>query len=194
MSTYGQILNNITSYNLKDIDLNILYLDLLDKYNNKTLIDMAFYDLFEYEYEYIQETIEERIKRKDTQFRNQVIDKYKRCIITNKPLKYCQVAHIYPFSLSNETEKYDPDNALLLCSEFHIGFDHKEPDFIINPDLKCIELSEEILSDSTMSDYHKYHNKKIDITDKNIYYLKKKYNLFKIYFNSFLNTSHIILS
>lgn len=143
---------------------------------------MAFYDLFEFEYiqtNTIQETTEERIKRKDKYFRNQVIDKYKRCIITNKPLKYCQVAHIYPFSLSNETEKYDPDNAFLLCSDFHIGFDHKEQDFIINPNTQVIEISEAILTDLTMLEYHKYHNKKIELTDKNIYYLKKKYNLLK---------------
>jgi hypothetical protein len=183
MSTYEQILNDITSYNLEDIDLNILYLDILDKYNNKTLIDMAFYDLFEYEHtdefieETIQETTEERIKRKDTHFRDRVIEKYKRCIITNKPLKYCQVAHIYPYALSDETEKYDPYNALLLCSDFHIGFDHTDTDFIINANLKCIELSEFILSDLTMSEYHKYHNKKIELSDRNIYYLKKKYNL-----------------
>jgi hypothetical protein len=130
-----------------------------------------------FDFEYTQETTEERIKRKDTNFRNQVIEKYKRCIVTNKPLKYCQVAHIYPYAMSDETEKYDPDNALLLCSDFHIGFDHKEQDFIINPTTQSIELSEQILADNTMSDYHKYHNKKIDLSDSSIYYLKKKYNL-----------------
>ena len=187
MSTYEQILNDINKYNLENTDLNSLYLnslylDIFDKYNNKPLLDMAFYDLFEFEYTQnefneFNKTTEERIKRKDTQFRNQVIDKYKTCIVTDKPLKYCQVAHIYPYCLSDETEKYDPDNALLLCSDIHIGFDHIEPDFKINPDLKCIELSDQILADQTMSDYHKYNNKKIELSNKNIYYLKKKYNL-----------------
>jgi hypothetical protein len=180
MTTYQQILNDITSYNLGDIDLNILYLDILDKYQNETLIDLAFYDLFDFEYKQtiiIEETIEERIKRKDAQFKKAVIEKYKRCIVTNKPLKYCQVAHIYPFALSDETEKYDPDNAFLLCADFHIGFDHTESDFKINPNLKCINISELILADPTMSEYHKYHNKKIELSDRNIYYLKKKYNL-----------------
>ena len=180
MSTYEQILNDITSYNLEGIDLNILYKDILDKYHNETLIDLAFYDLFDFEYKQIittEETIEEKIKRKDTQFRNQVIEKYKRCVITNKPLKYCQVAHIYPYALSDSIEKYDPDNALLLCADFHIGFDHTDTDFIINPNLKCIEISESILTDPTMSEYHKYHNQKIDLSDRNIYYLKRKYNI-----------------
>ena len=89
--------------------------------------------------------------------------------------KYCQVAHIYLFALSDSIEKYDPDNALLLCADFHIGFDHSEPDFIINPHTQVIEISESILADSTMSEYHKYHNKKIELSDRNIYYLKKKY-------------------
>ncbi len=180
MTTYQQILNDITSYSLEDIDLNILYMDILDKYHNEILIDLAFYDLFDFEYKEtntIKETIEERIKRKDKYFRNRVIEKYKRCVITNKPLKYCQVAHIYPYALSDSIEKYDPDNALLLCADFHIGFDHTEPDFTINPETQIIEISEEILTDPTMSEYHKYHNKKIDLSDKNIYYLKKKYNI-----------------
>jgi hypothetical protein len=183
MTTYQQIVNDINSYNLdnlnnSEINLHYLYLDIVEKYNNINLVDMAFYDLFDFEY-IVNNTItlEERIKRKDTQFRNQVINKYKRCIITNKPLKYCQVAHIYPHALSDDKEKYDPDNAFLLCADFHIGFDHKEPDFIINPNLKCIEISESILTDPTMSDYHKYHNKKIELSDRNIYYLKKKYNI-----------------
>jgi hypothetical protein len=167
------------------VELKNLY-NILIKDNDKDYLDYLFYSLKKYEHtdefiqeteETIQETTEERIKRKDTQFRKAVIEKYKRCIITNKPLKYCQVAHIYPYALSDETEKYDPENALLLCSDFHIGFDHTYTDFIINPNLKCIELSESILSDLTMSEYHKYHNKKIELSDKNIYYLKKKYNL-----------------
>ena len=172
--------NNIT-------DLYNLY-NILIKDNDKDYLDYLFYTLKKYEHKQIitteetieeitEETTEERIKRKDKYFRDRVIEKYKRCVITNKPLKYCQVAHIYPYALSDSIEKYDPDNALLLCADFHIGFDHTDTDFIINPNLKCIEISESILTDPTMSEYHKYHNQKIDLSDRNIYYLKRKYNI-----------------
>jgi hypothetical protein len=46
----------------------------------------------------------------------------------------------------------------------------------INPETHLIEFSDYITQNSTMSEYHKYNNKKITLTPNNISYLKMKYD------------------
>ena len=162
-----ELINNINSHEYKD-----KYEELINIYpNDIDKIKHVFLDIYNYEY-----SIGETENRLDTQFRKAVIKKYKKCIITNKPLKVCEVVHIYPFSKSSYNEKYDHDNGLLLCSELHKLFDNKDVDLKINIDTLQIELSEEILKDDSMLEYHKYNNNKLELSEKNIYYLNKKYN------------------
>ena len=140
---------------------------------------MWFYFYHNYTYE-DKLSFEERIKRNDAKFKEQIKNKYNnQCIITKKPLKYCQIAHIYPFSLSSESEKYDVNNGLLLCSDIHIGFDSEDNDFFINPENLSLEISQNIINDPTMEAYHKYNNLDLKsiLSEGNIKYLKKKYNL-----------------
>jgi len=149
--------------------LNILYEELLKSHLDKEL-DYFFYSLKKFKYANIK-TEEKKIRNDDT-FKENVINKYKRCIITNKPIYVCEVAHIYPFANCDENEKYDPDNGILLCRELHKLFDDNL--IIIDNTTLKITFDEKILNDNSLSDYHKYNNTtlKLDISK---YYLKKKY-------------------
>ena len=150
--------------------LNIFYEELLKNYSNKEL-DYIFYSLKNFKY--INIKTEEKKIRNDETFKQEVLSKYKRCIITNKPEYICEVAHIFPFSECSEIEKYDPDNGILLCRELHKLFD----DNLMKIDQNTLEITfnEKILEDKYLSDYHKYNNTylKIEISKT---YLKKKYN------------------
>jgi predicted restriction endonuclease len=124
----------------------------------------------------IKETKEERLKRKDKEFRDKVIKKYNsKCAITgiDYNLGICEVAHIYPFSSSSEEEKYDLNNGILLCGYLHKWFDSGR--MKINPETKCIEFTDKIMSNETVKEYHKFNNKKIQLNSENIKYLKKIY-------------------
>ncbi len=118
-------------------------------------------------------TEEKKIRNDDT-FKEEVINKYKRCIITNKPIYVCEVAHIFPFANCDENEKYDKDNGILLCRELHKLFDDNL--MIIDYNTLKLTFNEKILNDDSLVDYHKYNNTtlKIDISK---YFLKKKYSI-----------------
>jgi predicted restriction endonuclease len=148
------------------------YDELIKEYSDsEDKINFVFYDMYNFNYH----SKEEKEKRKDAQFRKDVIDSYKRCIVTNKPLKICEVAHIFPYKLSAQNEMYDINNGLLLCRELHTLFDSNDKEFIINPKTKQIELSDCIMNDESLKEYHKYNNIQLNLNDANIYYLNKKY-------------------
>lgn len=151
-------------YYKKYEELIKLYPDESDK------IDLVFYDLYKFEY-----NITYTEKRLDAKYRDTVKDKYKKCMITGKPDYLSQVAHIYPYALCNQEEKYDPENGFFLSAELHILFDTVDSKLRIDPETKSIILSEDVLQDNTLEEYHKYHNTHIKLSDKQIYYLNKKY-------------------
>ena len=174
---YNDIIKYIDDNNDKQI--NILY-EELKNIADIDLVNFIFYDKFEYEYKEIiekDETIEQREKRLDTEYRNTIRDKYKTCMITGKPLCVSQVAHIYPHTLCKLDEKYDPENGFLLSAELHILFDSKDCDLKINPKTQIITFSKKILEDDSMVEYKKYNNKKIELSAKQKYYLQKKYDV-----------------
>ena len=140
---------------------------------NKDKIDLVFYDLYNYETE-IRETTEEKIKRKDEQFKKEVTDHYKTCIVTGRSLSVCEVAHIFPFKKCEDKDKHNKYNGLLLCCDLHKLFDANL--IKINTiDFKLI-LDEQILKDKTLEDYHKYHGKILNIRTESREYLMKLYN------------------
>ena len=174
----SNIINKIKSIDDNDINnLNNLYLKLIEE-NDKYYIDYLFYSLKKYEYKEIEntETIEQREKRLDTNYRNKVREKYKTCMITGKPLYLSQVAHIYPHTLCEPEEKYDFENGFLLSAELHILFDSTDNKLRIDPETQIISFSKEILEDDSMIEYRQYNNKKIELSAKQKYYLHKKYN------------------
>ena len=174
------IINKIKSIDKDNIiELTDLYIELINNNNDKNYIDYLFYSLKKYEYQEIiekDETTEQREKRLDTNYRNTIQNKYKTCMITGKPLYVSQVAHIYPHTLCEPDEKYDPENGFLLSAELHILFDSKDCDLKINPDTQIIIFSKKILEDKSMAYYTQYHNKKIELSEKQRYYLQKKYD------------------
>jgi len=144
-------LNSENEYITRYEELFSIYSEAVDK------IDLVFYDLYKFEYK----LYEQREKRLDTEYRNTIREKYKTCMITRKPLYVSQVAHIYPHTLCEPDEKYDPENGFLLSAELHILFDSKDCDLKINPDTQIIKFSKKILEDETMVHYIQYNNKKI---------------------------------
>jgi predicted restriction endonuclease len=160
--------------NTENKDLDTLYEELENKYEID-LLNYLFYVLKDYEYNKLN--AEERIKRKDTSFRKQVKEIYNNCcMITHKIPEVCEVAHIYPFCDSDIDDKYNIDNGFYLCKELHSLFDHPNYHMKINPDTSCIEFTDYIMNISSMSEYHKYNNTKINLTPNNIKFLKMKYD------------------
>ena len=157
-------------------DLSYLYEDLVNKKYSINNLNLWFN--FYHDYVYVKELkIEEREKRDDAIYRKQVKERYNNCcMITKKPIRVCEVAHIYPYTNSNTNDKCDIDNGFLLCRELHELFDNKYLDMKINPETCTIEFTDYIMNDIYMSEYHKYNNKKINLNQNNIVYLKMKYN------------------
>ena len=79
----------------------------LKKTTSKRLLSYLFYTLKNFDPSII-ETTEEKVKRKDKQFRDKVKSFYNnKCIISGRSEIVCEVAHIKPFSESDPEEKYD---------------------------------------------------------------------------------------
>jgi len=177
---YLEIKNRIKSISEQDeYNLRKLYDEIKKEIENVEYLDYLFYSLKKYEYREIEkieeicETKEEKIKRLDKIFRENVISRDIKCIITGKSRFVCEVAHIYPFSKCTMEEKYDENNGILICRDLHKLFDDKL--ITINPDNNKLKLSDEILNDETLEIYHKYNNKKLNIKKESSKYLRKLY-------------------
>jgi len=151
--------------------IKYLYNDLKDK-TKKELLDFIFFDMFNYENNQ-EETIQDKIQRKDWYFKKDVKNYYKKCIITGRSEYICEVAHIYPFSDSSLDDKYNPYNGILICRDLHKLFDNKL--LKINPDNFQLLLDDIILLDNNLEIYHKYHNKILDIRPQSKQYFTKLY-------------------
>ena len=173
MNNIDNVKNKIKEANKDNLDE--LYEELSK--NTKMISNINLWFNIFHDYTYVKKVkTEEREKRSDTKFRKLVKERYNNCcMITQKIPEVCEVAHIYPHSESNLNDKYDIDNGILLCKDLHTLFDHSQFHMKINPDTHSIELSEYIMNNFSMSEYHKYNNKKINLTQNNIKYLKMKY-------------------
>lgn len=153
-------------YNHREYDKNILYKLLIEKFE-KEKIDFIMFDEFGYIY---KETEEKEIRRDQDTFRKELIERYKKCIITNAIEEICEACHIIPHSICEEKDKYNVNNGILLRSDFHKLFDKG----LLNIDFEnsIIILSQKIMQDENMIDYHKYQNKKINIHKNSIFYFQ----------------------
>jgi hypothetical protein len=152
------IIDQINKINDENInELEELYYKL-KKTTSKRLLSYLFYTLKNFD-PCIIETMEEKVKRKDRQFREKVKSFYNnKCVISGRSEIVCEVAHIKPFAHSNSEEKYDPNNGILLSADLHKLFDAKL--FTIDPETFQLKFTKEILLDNTLEDYYKF-NKKI---------------------------------
>ena len=153
----------------------MIYLNDIDY----TLFNYDNYDDFEMDLYFLIETLysdykifknkQDRIEQE--QFRRDLINKYRKCIITGSScLTELEAAHIVNFRDDNTNNTID--NGLLLKSNIHKTFDDNL--WAINPISLLIEVKENIDAGEIMN----YNGQKINIilNDKILINLKKRYN------------------
>jgi predicted restriction endonuclease len=112
---------------------------------------------------------EDKEKRNDqVKFRKNLIDYYKKCIITGSIIEECEAAHIIPVK---DGGKYELTNGLLLSSNLHKTFDLYY--WSINPRTSCIE----VLNDESGL-ILLYKNKKVDISNNTLLHIQYHYDIF----------------
>ena len=164
-------MNNIMKLindNLQYYNLEAIYLKCIDAYNKED-VDLIFYDLYGLIYDVNGKIFEVKEKRDHQQtFREKIIDRYKKCIITDAPAIMCEAAHIKPFCECNNDEQYDIDNGILLRADIHKLFDLK----LISINIDKIVLASEILTNQEYNFLWKYADKKITININSLKYLE----------------------
>jgi hypothetical protein len=167
---------------LEEIDQTIKEYDHLSnnkKYNklliyyDKTTVDFYMYDTYKYIHQLIddEDDITEQSNRNgQTLFREQLINRYKTCIISGCSPDVCDAAHIIPYAELN-SEHYNIDNGILLRKDLHALFDNKK--LIINPHTLIVRFNENIIKDN--KDYIQFNNKKIILNTNSIKYLEIYY-------------------
>ena len=111
---------------------------------------------------------ESRNSYKQHKFREAIIERDKKCIITGNGELMCQAAHIKPYCLCEDNEKFDPNNGILLDSSYHKLFDNN----LIKIDKNTSKLS--VSNDLCKDKYNtvwQYNNKILDIKEGSKKYL-----------------------
>ena len=108
-------------------------------------------------------------------YRDAIITRYNRCVVSDMCVEVCEAAHIIPFS---RCENFDIDNGLLLNSILHKLFDKYY--WSINPSSLCIEINK--VSTDIYNILKLYENKHIKILScfpETIINLQEHYKEFK---------------
>jgi len=123
----------------------------------------------------IQLTEPKKIRSKQEQFRDNLIDRDKSCIITNNDYDECDAAHIVPLLDSNN---YDVDNGILLDKSLHSSYDKHY--WCIHPKTLKIIINDKYNIRTRNLSCVKHENKKVNIkpNDKMLKNLHKRYELF----------------
>ena len=144
----------LKNYLLSNNNTNINWEDY--NYNNYSDYYKDFKFLCEY---YDIKVMEEKEKRlSQNEFRIELINKYKSCIVTDNPSVECEAAHINP--VKNDGD-YFINNGLLLNCCIHKTFDLYY--WSINPDTHIIEVNEKY--NTTIN---KYKDKQLNL-DPSLY-------------------------
>lgn len=174
MNIIDNIYNDMKKRGLSGIKKFIDNYDSDDKQITFETILFIAYDLYKYKPE--KDVVEKKLKRQyQTKFRKELEKKYKKCIISKRNIAICEACHIVPFCDSDLIKRYDINNGLLLSSDLHKLFDKHM--FSIDNNNRII-LSNKILKDESYEDYHKYHNKKIELDNGTMKNLKIHYAQF----------------
>ncbi len=169
-------MNLLESY-LKDQCPNgIIYTQDLDY----TYFDYENYDEMEYDLDFLIETIFQNYKiissqsetrRSQSTFREGLIQKYGKCIITGTHcLDELEAAHIIPYK--EDKHNFFVSNGLLLKSNIHNTFDKYK--WAINPDTFMIEVKNNI----DVGEIKKYEGIKVELNYTDLLLvnnLKKRY-------------------
>ena len=161
-------INNCSDFNkhknLKESDYNNIIQKIKEKNNNSIYINTNV-----------------RNPQLQNEYRKAIIQRFKKCIISDYDCEVCEAAHIIPFS---ESENFEIDNGLLLNCVLHNLFDKYY--WSINPDTFCIEIFKPDTS-NIYSILKEYDNKYIEILKeypKIKEYLKNHYDKSVYAFNS----------
>ena len=117
--------------------------------------------------------------RTDKTFKEDVKNRYNKCIVSDYHKKQCDVAHIKPFSeCKSDYDRYNPNNGLLLSSDIHKQFDMYL--FTIHPETFEIIINEDV---EDIEDYsiYQYNKKILNINKSSSSYLKYHYEQFKMH-------------
>lgn len=127
-----------------------------------------------------------RIFEQQNNYRNMLIQKYGKCVVSNSNRNLCDACHIKPYRKCSEFEQFDPNNGLLMARYIHMHFDNynatidsvtlefivgeyvtnkKMYDELLQYNKKCIIGSEYITQETR--EYLKYHNNAYN--DKQMY-------------------------
>lgn len=159
----------------KDKTINYHIFNEYEKFNydNKDLFEINLKFLLDNIYTDIK-IVEPKLKRLNQQeFRDELINKYQKCLITNNDclneLEACHIVELKDLNNINDINNIDINNinnGLLLCSNLHKTFDKYL--WSINPDTFIIEISS-LYDCGTISNY-----KNISLVDK-----LSKYNYYE---------------
>jgi len=108
-------------------------------------------------------------------YREDIIKRFNRCIVSDMDVEVCEAAHIIPFS---DCYNFDIDNGLLLNKILHTLFDNHR--WSIHPDTLRIEISSKC-NDDIYNIIKLYENKDITVLKPYpniIKYLTHHYNVF----------------
>lgn len=142
--------NNLFYFNYKDINEMLLDLELL--------LETVYCD-----YKIIENT-KSRINNQQ-EFRQSLINKYKKCIISdNDCLDELEAAHIIPFS---ECNNFDINNGLLISANLHKTFDKFH--WTIDTNTKRI-----VVLNNNSNSIKKYDGKYINLDNETIQYFIKR--------------------
>ena len=176
MNNFDNIYNDMKDLDNKSLKKYILNYDL--EKNKTTLETLLFiaYDL--HKFELSNDKLEEKIKRQhQNKYRNDLIKRYKSCIVTGKHASICEASHIIPFMECTNEQKYDINNGLLLCSELHKLFDINKVTFDTTG--KFIISNEIMLSNGNdFNEYKKYNGIHIKLNDETKKYLNYRVDKF----------------
>ena len=170
---------NQHNINHNNLDLDKLYKVLIDEFINKIpnylyIINFIMYDKFKY-YPFNSANLDTLSlateRRGQNEFRLNIINRDKVCIISGDDVDICEACHIIPYS---ESKSYNINNGILLNRILHDVFD--KYDLTINDNK--VFLSDKILNKTTYKNIHIYHNKYINVPKECIDNLKQHYNKF----------------
>lgn len=174
-----QNIQNFIKNNYEKISIDQIFEELLFKNNYFFDIELAYFSFLN---EMIKNggTIDDKktnLKevRNDYNFKQKVKIYYNNtCIISKADIDECSICHIKPFYESDDDEKYDFRNGIILSESLHKLFDKYY--FTIDPTTYKIIISNKIINKKLL--INDFNNIKVNINKESLKYLQYHYNCF----------------
>ena len=115
-------------------------------------------------------------------YRDGLINRYKKCIISGMHMEVCEACHIIPFY---DSENFDIDNGILLNSVLHKLFDKHY--WSINPSTLCVEISNNCNNFEFLQEHNNKYINILEQYDNTKHNLRSHYDIFILKNNSVKN-------